>query len=179
METEVKSLWAATQVSIKDVEKEEEESATQHAERELVFDWSDLKRLLTLSLVTLEGIGRMVLTLLQLLLLFVRLIEIRSTKVATGEAKHISEITQVLHPWKIRKYSTPKPSVSPPKPLQERTRSFAAVRRMLNQLPEPDTALKLSTKGLKVLFDLSMARDLIAASARYDLIFDEQIFKMA
>lgn len=60
-----------------------------------------------------------------------------------------------------------------------RTHSFAAVRRMLNQLPEPDTALKLSTKGLKVLFDLSMARDLIAASARYDLIFDEQIFKMA
>lgn len=40
--------------------------------------------------------------------------QIRSTKVATGEAKHISEITQVLHPWKICKYSTPKPSVSYP-----------------------------------------------------------------
>lgn len=60
-----------------------------------------------------------------------------------------------------------------------RTYSFAAVRWMLNRLPEPDTALKLSTKGLKVLFDLGMARDLIADSARYDLIFDEQIFKMA
>lgn len=43
---------------------------------------------------------------------------------------------------------------------------------MLNHIPKPDTALKLSTTGLKVLFDLSMARDLIAASARYDLIFD-------
>ena len=46
--------------------------------------------------------------------------QIRSTKVATGEAKHISGITQVLHPWKICKYGTPKPSVSPPEPLQER-----------------------------------------------------------
>lgn len=35
METEVKSLWAATRVSIKDVEKKEEESAIQHAEREV------------------------------------------------------------------------------------------------------------------------------------------------
>ena len=60
-----------------------------------------------------------------------------------------------------------------------RTHSFAAVRWMLNQLPEPDMALKLSTKGLKAFFDLSMARDLIAASARYDVVFDEQIFKMA
>lgn len=33
MEIEVKSLWAATQVSIKNVEKEEEGSAIQHAER--------------------------------------------------------------------------------------------------------------------------------------------------
>jgi len=50
---------------------------------------------------------------------------------------------------------------------------------MLNQPPEPDTALKLSTKGLKVLFDLIMARNLIAASARYELIFDKQIFNVA
>lgn len=50
---------------------------------------------------------------------------------------------------------------------------------MLNQIPRPDKAVKLLTKGLKVLFDLSMAGDLIATSARYDLIFDERIFKMA
>lgn len=49
--------------------------------------------------------------------------------------------------------------------------SFPVVRRILNQLAESDTVLKLSTEGLKVLFDLSMARDLIAASARYGLIF--------
>lgn len=35
MEIEVKSLWAATQVPIKNVEKEEEGSAIQHAEREV------------------------------------------------------------------------------------------------------------------------------------------------
>lgn len=60
-----------------------------------------------------------------------------------------------------------------------RTHSFAALKWMLSQILRPDKAVKLSTKGLKVLFDLSMARDLIATSARYDLIFDEQIFKMA
>lgn len=60
-----------------------------------------------------------------------------------------------------------------------RTHRFDALKWMLNQIPRPDKAVKLSTKGLKVLFDLSMARDLIATSARYDLIFDEQIFEMA
>lgn len=46
------------------------------------------------------------------------------------------------------------------------------MRWMLNQLPNGTQDFN------KVLFDLSMARDLIAASARYDMIFDEQIFKM-
>lgn len=39
-------------------------------------------------------------------------------------------------------------------------------------------ALELSVKGLKVLFDFSTTRDLIVASASYDPIFDEQVFKM-
>lgn len=50
---------------------------------------------------------------------------------------------------------------------------------MLNEFLKPNIALKVSTKGLKVPFDLSMARDFIAASARCDLIVDGiLIFKM-
>lgn len=56
----------------------------------------------------------------------------------------------------------------------------AAGRWMLNQFLKLNMALKLSTKDLKVPFDFSMAGNFIAASARYDLIFEGiLIFKMA